>query len=209
VTAQDGFRNTDIERELIRSARFRKEREAGWQRLGVLLERVEKRGVDGLSYQEANELSSLYREALNSLSLAREISLDRALLEYLQSLCGRAYLAVYAPQRSVITVVKRYFTHRAPQAVRRSAIHFLLAMLFMGIGVFVAYWLTKQDSSWYYAFVGRDFSSGRGPEATEAYLRSVLYGRTDTDAARLAAFSTHLFTHNTRSVSWPVCRRRS
>lgn len=189
---------TSLDRDLIRSARFRQEREAGWKRLDNLLTKVERSGVEALNFEEANELSALYRQSLNSLSLAREISLDRALLSYLESLSSRACLAIYAPQRTLMETIVGFFTHGVPQAVRRSKVHFLLAFIFMTIGVLVAYWLTKSDSSWYYAFVGRDFSGGRGPEATAAYLRSVLYGQSSTDKAQLAAFSANLFTHNTQ-----------
>ncbi|MEM9429830.1 MAG: stage II sporulation protein M, partial [Pseudomonadota bacterium] len=83
--------------EALRSARFRSEREAGWTRLDALVTKVERRGLARLDYDEAEELAGLYRNTVNALSLAREISLDRALLTYLEALAARAYLAVYAP----------------------------------------------------------------------------------------------------------------
>ena len=187
-----------VDTDLIRSARFRKEREGDWKRLGVLLVRVEKRGLEELSFQEASELTALYRQSMNSLSLAREISLDNALLEYLQNLCARAYLAVYAPRNSIMNVVGRFFTASGPQAVRRSWLAILLVFIFMAFGVFVAYWLTKADSSWYYSFVGSGYSGGRGPEASEQALRNILYSTDRTNLDQLAAFSTRLFTHNTQ-----------
>ncbi len=187
-----------IDADLIRSARFRKEREGDWKRLGVLLVRVEKRGLEELSFQEASELTALYRQSLNSLSLAREISLDSALLDYLQSLCARAYLAVYAPRDSIANVVGRFFSASGPQAVRRSWLAILLVFIFMVFGGLAAYWLTKADSSWYYSFVGGGLSGGRGPEASEQALRNILYSSSSNNLDQLAAFSTRLFTHNTQ-----------
>ena len=187
-----------LEADLIRSARFRKERETDWSRLDILLSRVERRGVEELSFSEASELSSLYRQSMNSLSLAREISLDSALLDYLQSLCTRAFLAVYAPRDRVMNVVARFFTSSGPQAVRRSWISLLLVFIFMMFGALVAYWLTRADSSWYYSFVGGGMSGGRGPEASEEALRRILYSDGNNNFDQLAAFSTRLFTHNTQ-----------
>lgn len=192
------FENGTVDSDLIRSARFRKEREADWMRLDKLLVRVERRGINGLSFTEASELSSLYRQGMNSLSLAREISLDRALLDYIQSLCTRAYLAVYAPRESVTSVVIRYFTHSGPQAVRRSWLALLLAFVLFSFGVATAYWLTITDPDWYYSFVPRGLSGGRGPEATEQFLREALYGTNTGGLDDLAAFSTSLFAHNTQ-----------
>ena len=188
----------NLDSELLRSSRFRKERERDWRRLADLLQRVEQKGLQQLTYHESKDLSSLYRLALNSLSLAREISLDKSLLDYLESLCIRAYLTVYAPQERAFGVVTRYLRYGAPQAVRRSALYIFLAALFMTMGGLVAYWLTINDPSWYYAFVGREFSGGRGPEASREFLRNILYGKESHDLGTLTAFSVKLFTHNTQ-----------
>lgn len=182
----------------IRSSRFRKEREADWKKLAELLSRTENGGLGALRFSEASELTQLYRSAMNSLSLAREISLDRALLEYLENLCARAYLAIYAPRDSFGDVVVRYFKSGAPQAVRRSWSALLIAFILMAFGIYAAYWLTSDDPTWYYAFVPRELAGGRGPEASEAFLRNAIYGEHSSDLSGLAAFSTSLFAHNTK-----------
>ena len=56
--------------DLLRSARFRQEREASWQRLDTLVSKTETRGAAGLSYDEARDLATCYRQAMNSLSVA-------------------------------------------------------------------------------------------------------------------------------------------
>jgi len=98
----------------LRSARFRQEREADWARLGKIVAQVERGGVRSLNFSDARDLAQLYRQSLASLSVAREISLDKALQEYLEALCCRAYLAVYAPQESVRGTVKRFLIFDDP-----------------------------------------------------------------------------------------------
>lgn len=86
---------TPVSDDAIRSARFRREREAGWKRLDELVARAEKRGVQGMSYEDTLALASLYRQAMNSLSVARAISMDKALLTYLEALCARALSLIH------------------------------------------------------------------------------------------------------------------
>ena len=68
----------------LRSAQFRREREARWRELEGLIARVEKRGIRALTAKELHSLPVLYRVAISSLSVARSISLDRNVIEYLE-----------------------------------------------------------------------------------------------------------------------------
>ncbi|MBM7066341.1 stage II sporulation protein M [Actibacterium sp. 188UL27-1] len=181
----------------LRSARFRAEREADWTRLDQLVRVVERGGAHQLSYQQAKDLSSLYRQAANSLSVARETSLDAAMLDYLDALVARAYLAVYAPQERLGGLVHRFLTQGAPAAMRRSAPFIGLGFLAMFLGALAGYLLFFEDPAWYNVFLPADLAGGRGPEASTDYLRGVIY---DDDAADggLAAFASLLFSHNTR-----------
>lgn len=190
--------DVSIDNELMRSARFRKQREKDWLRLETLLKRAQNRGIESFSFQEAQEFSALYRQAMNSLSLAREISLDRALLNYLQNLCARAFMGVYAPHDRVGNVIVRFFTTSGPQAVRRSWFAFVLATVFMLIGALSAWWLTSAEPDWYYSFVDGGFSNGRGPSASAEQLRNVIYPENDFRLSGLSEFSTRLFVHNTQ-----------
>ena len=182
----------------IRSARFRQEREPGWRRLEELIARAEKGGMHGFSYQEALELTSLYRQAMNSLSVARAISMDKALLAYLDRLCARAYLVVYAPQESVRGALTRLFTRSIPQAARRSGLALFIGFLAMLLGGFTGYALYQQDPSWYFTFVPAELSDGRTPEASAAYLRSTLYETSSHSGEALGVFASFLFSHNTQ-----------
>lgn len=185
------------DQDLMRSARFRKEREADWQRLERLVLSAESRGVQHMDFAEARDLASLYRQATTSLAIAREISLDKALLGYLEALTARAYLCVYAPQERLGGLFQRFFSHSAPQAMRRSWPFILLGFLCMGLGALSGYLLYFESPDWYYVFMPAELAGGRGPDATYEALRSVIYDE-NPDASGLGAFATYLFSHNTR-----------
>ncbi len=182
----------------LRSARFRMEREPSWKRLEVLVARADKAGVKSLSYDEARDLATTYRQAMNSLSVARDISLDLALVTYLEQLCSRAYLVVYAPQESIRGLVSRLLTTGIPRAVRRSALPLLIGFVAMFLGAVAGYLLYFQDPSWYFTFVPPDTADGRTPAASADYLRSTLYGDEGAPHDALGAFASYLFSHNTQ-----------
>ncbi|QYX55720.1 stage II sporulation protein M [Roseovarius sp. SCSIO 43702] len=184
--------------DAIRSTRFRKEREAGWKKLDALVTQAEKRGVQGMSYEDTLALASLYRQAMNSLSVARAISMDRALLAYLEALCARAYLVVYAPQESVTGVLGRLFTHGIPQAVRRCGTALFIGFLAMILGAFTGYMLYLQDPAWFFTFVPGELADGRTPSASTSYLRSTLFDDDRHSGESLGVFASFLFSHNTQ-----------
>ena len=185
------------DQDLMRSARFRREREADWQRLEKLVLAAESRGVQHMDFAEARDLASLYRQATTSLAIAREISLDKALLGYLEALTARAYLCVYAPQERLGGVFQRFFAYGAPQAMRRSWPFLLIGFLCMGLGALAGYLLYFESPDWYYVFLPSEMAGGRSPDATYDALRAVIYDE-DPSASGLGAFATYLFSHNTR-----------
>ncbi|MEO8531389.1 MAG: stage II sporulation protein M, partial [Deltaproteobacteria bacterium] len=194
MTTQTAPADTD----LLRSARFRKEREPAWRKLETLVKKVEGSSISRLNYDEAKELATLYRQAMTSLALARTISLDLALLTYLDQLCARAWLVVYAPQRTLAGLFTRLLTTGIPQAVRRSLVPLLIGTIAMILGGLAGYVLFMRDTSWFYTFVPGGLSDGRAPGASVEYLRSTLYGGDGVhEGDMLAAFAAYLFSHNT------------
>lgn len=189
-----------VQNDLLRSARFRLEREAHWRQLDELVTRAEKGGAAALDYDEVRNLAAGYRQAMNSLSVARDISLDRALVAYLESLCARAYLVVYAPQESLRGLATRLLVQGIPQAVRRSALPLFIGFLALILGAAAGYRLYVNDPSWFYTFVPPEMADQRTPDASADYLRSTIYGDERHDSDRLAAFSSFLFSHNTSIV---------
>jgi uncharacterized membrane protein SpoIIM required for sporulation len=179
----------------LKSYQFRRDRESSWLELEALIERVEKKSIRALSAVELERLPILYRQALSSLSVARSISLDENLVEYLEGLAGRAYFCVYGTRSPVWRPAAAFLLRTFPRAVRAAKWQVIVAALIMGLGVATAYTLTIREPDLFYAFVDEAYSQGRNPTATTAALREVLYDEgTMTDS--LATFATFLFTHN-------------
>ncbi len=180
-----------------KSTAVRAEREASWRELEGLVLRLEKGGTRALSSAELARLPALYRATLSSLSVARAISLDRNVLDYLESLAGRAYLAVYGTRRHLKEALGDFFVRRFPRAVRAHRWHVALAAALMALGAVAGFALTAADADRFYAFVDPMYAQGRGPASSTASLREVLYAGKDT-AGMLKTFAMFLFQHNAR-----------
>ncbi|HVO17943.1 MAG TPA: stage II sporulation protein M [Anaeromyxobacter sp.] len=182
---------------VLKSAAFRAEREGSWRELERILAAAQRHGIRSLLPQELSRLPVLYRAALSSLSVARATSLDKNLLEYLESLSSRAYLAVYAAHRHPLEALADFFARRFPRAVRAHWPHLALAFALLLGGLWAGFALTRADPDRFYAFVNPFLSQGRGPASTTASLREVLYAREDA-ARMLKSFAMFLFTNNAR-----------
>ena len=196
---------TDSAATLIRSARFRAEREPDWRRLERIVATVERRGLRALSFEDAQALAVLYRQAMASLSMAREISLDRALLAYLEALCARAYLAVYAPQERLGGLISRLLIRGIPQAARRLFPLILIAAAILVLGAAAGYMLFQDDPTWYNTIMPPELAQGRGLTSSREELLAVIYSDTETAGDQLAAFASVLFSHNTRIAILVFC----
>lgn len=182
---------------VLRSYEFRREREASWRDLEFLVDQVEKRGIRSLSADDLERLPILYRSALSSLSVARSISLDQNVVEYLEGLAGRAYFCVYGTRTRLLRSVIDFVRYRFPQSFRLYRWHILVSALMFIAGGFTAFFLTLQDPDLYYAFMDEGMAQGRNPAASTETLRAGLY---DTEPASdtLVNFAAFLFTHNSK-----------
>jgi uncharacterized membrane protein SpoIIM required for sporulation len=179
---------------VLRSGRFRIEREADWKRLESLLNRAERGGPRALSDDELIEMPKLYRAALSSLSVARAISLDQALVGYLESLCARAYFFVYGARSRLGKRIAQFFATDWPLAAQRLLPDLLVSVAAMILAAIAAYALVMNDPDWYLSFVPEDLAGGRTPAASQEFLRSTLFD--ESDGQGLSFFATMLFTHN-------------
>jgi uncharacterized membrane protein SpoIIM required for sporulation len=177
----------------LKSQRFRQEREADWVRLDRLLRRIEREGAKGLDNHQLLAIPVLYRSTLSALSVARATSLDHELVEYLESLCARAYFFVYGARAHPLERIRRFFVTDWPAAAQALWRETLAAALLLALGTAVSYLLVTQDKDWFYAFMPGEMASGRDPTATTAFLRSTLYGGQHQP---LSLFASFLFTHN-------------
>ncbi len=182
-----------------RSQRFRAAREAEWRRLDSLLQKIDRGSAQALSTDELLAIPVLYRSTLSSLSVARATSLDRDLIDYLESLAARAYFFVYGPRTTFLQRALAFFRRDWPLAVQALWRETLISAALTLVGGILAYLLTRSDNDWYYAFVPQGMSAGRDPTATTAFLHHALYAKVDPGTQQwLPAFATFLFTHNAR-----------
>ena len=181
--------------ELLHSYKFRRERGEGWQELERLVQQVETAGLKALKPEEQLRIPLLYRACVSSLSVARSLSLDANLLQYLESLARRAYFLVYGSRRGFGPLVANFFIRDLPQAVRQVAPMLILSAFICVLGVVTGWTLTMADSAWFEAFVPHGLAGGRTPEASREFLESILFGSRGS-AGSFTLFSSYLFTHN-------------
>ena len=181
--------------DLLKSYRFREEREAEWHKLDQIINRAESRGVNALSDEDMIALPRLYRQAVSSLSLARSISLDQNVISYLETLCTKAYLFVYGTRSNLLEKLGDFFTHGWPNAVRAAWKPTLLSAGCLFGGALLAFILCMIDMEWFWTF-NSSIVGDRTPDATTAYLESTLYTDQTDAEGMLSAFSAQLFSNN-------------
>ncbi len=187
----------DIRTPMVNATRFRQTHEADWDRLDSIVTMIEQRGVKAVPDDALLILPLLYRAALSSLSVARETSLDRSLVLYLEQLCTRAYFQIYGVPTSPWKQLAHFFARGWPLAVQELWKETLVAFLLTVAGAVVAYLLIAHDPSWYYAMIPPEMAGGRDPTASAAVLRETLYNPPTTEEQSvLALFASFLFTHN-------------
>ena len=193
------FRKASAEGEAItaavlRSDRFRQDREADWKRLEAIVSRIEAGRLRGLSDEELLAMPVLYRTVASSLSVARETSLDAATLAYLEALVQRAWFVVYGPRIGFAGWLRGFLGGGWSAAVRAMGIDLLIALSVMIAGTLVGWLLVASDPDWYYSIVPGQFADARVPGASREVLHKTLFGHTHESA--LAVFSAYLFSHN-------------
>lgn len=177
----------------LKSQRFRQEREADWRRLERLIGKVEKGGIADLSDEDILAAPVLYRSALSALSVARATSLDRGLIDYLETLCARSYFFVYGARETLWGQLAAFFRDTWPKAVKGLWRETLASFALLMAGALIAAWLVSHEADWYYTFMPKAMAGGRDPAASTQALRDTLFsGGKDG----LSFFATFLFTHN-------------
>ena len=177
----------------IRSERFRDERERDWRELDRLVRKAEDARVSALTDDELLAMPVLYRSALSALSTARATSLDKAVIDYLESLCARAYFFVYGVRGRPFERLTGFIARDLPQAVKALWRETLISTFITLLGAIVAYLLIRSDADWFYSLMGGD-ADGRDPAATAAFLRHAIYD--DSEKNSLGVFASFLMTHN-------------
>lgn len=182
------------EQAALRSDRFRLEREADWKRLEGIVRRMESGRMRRLSDEDLLALPTLYRTVASSLAIARETSLDAALVAYLEALTQRAWFLVYGPRASLWSWFRRFLGGEWSAAVRGLGIDLLLALLLMIAGVAVGWFLVSANAEWYYSLVPGGFADERVPGASREALRATLFGNQSQNG--MSVFAAALFSNN-------------
>lgn len=180
---------------LVNATRFRRAHQADWERLDLLVTRLEKKSIRALDDDDLLALPALYRTTLSSLSIARDTSLDRSLVTYLEQLCTRAYFQIYGVQTPAGRQMAHFFRTGWPTAARGLWKETLVCWGLMMLAAAVGYLLVRSDPSWFYSIIPIELAGGRDPSASAESLRATLY---DSSQGWLATFATYLFTHNSQ-----------
>jgi uncharacterized membrane protein SpoIIM required for sporulation len=180
---------------LVNATRFRQAHSTDWERLEHIVTRMEKRSIRSLEDDDLLALPALYRTTLSSLSVARDTSLDLALITYLERLCTRAYFQIYGVQTPAWRQLTGFFARGWPNAVRSLWRETLFCVALTVGAAMLAYLLIRSDPSWFYSIIPEGLAEGRDPSASAQFLRSTLYDKSHNSDG-LTVFATFLFTHN-------------
>jgi len=178
----------------LRSDRFRLEREGEWKRLEAIVTRIERGRLRGVSDEDLLALPALYRTAVSSLSVARETSLDRETLLWLEGLTRRAWFIVYGPRAGLGDWLMRFFGGGWGASVRALGLDLLIALALMVAGTVAGWLLVASDPDWYYALMPGGMADARVPGASRAVLMGTLFGKQNETG--LAVFAASLFSNN-------------
>lgn len=187
--------NLIVAAPLVNATRFRQAHQADWEQLEQLVGRLEKKSFKALDVEELLALPALYRTTLSSLSTARDTSLDRGLVTYLEQLCTRAYFQIYGVQSPPGRQIADFFRNGWPIAARSLWKETLVCALLMVLAGVVGFLLVRSDPSWFYSIIPVELAGGRDPSASAESLRATLY---DSPQSWLTTFATYLFTHNSQ-----------
>jgi uncharacterized membrane protein SpoIIM required for sporulation len=122
-------------------ARMDPVKEERWDRLKLLLDRFDRRGVGSFDVAELKELCRLYRQVTIDLSQARTDGADPGLVRYLNHLAARAHGRVYTSRRVDARPLLTFVTQGFPRLVRRRATPILISaavFLLASLASFVA-----------------------------------------------------------------------
>lgn len=180
----------------LKSVAFRKEREDGWQELEHVIWLVQQHGIRSLAPETIERLPALYRSALSSLSVARSIALDRALIEYLDNLSLRSFLAVYSQPLSPVRGVSEFLRLSLPRAVRTLRKQLAVAFVALALGTVSGFALVSADEGWFSVIVPTSLAAGRGPSSSREELLRLLSLHHSSGTA-LLNMANYLFSNNT------------
>ena len=182
----------------MRSVAFRKKGEGTWRKLEHLLTKAEKQGLAALTPQELNDLVQTYRLTCSSLYVARTISLDVSLHQYLEHLVTRGYLIIYCSKPSHEGAVRHFFFRQFPALVRKNWPYLATAFAILLLGILTGWIFVAQLPEHYYSILDPEIAQGRTPTTPRNQLEASLRSGRGQPPEALTYFASRLFTHNTK-----------
>jgi uncharacterized membrane protein SpoIIM required for sporulation len=138
------------------STHWLQQRTPHWRQLADLVERAERNGVGALDPGELQELSVLYRQVAADLATVREHPSSVHFANHLNQLLARAHHTIYAAGGTTGASVGRFLWRGFPDAVRRHALHVLLAIAVFTAGGLAGAGLTARDPGFASRVLGTD-----------------------------------------------------
>jgi uncharacterized membrane protein SpoIIM required for sporulation len=179
---------------------FLRSRQARWQRLSDLLDRVDQRSLAGLSAPEVDELFQLYRLTSSDLNLVQTRTGNPTVVDYLEGLVGRAYGCLCVPRRSAFfsswwKVLRHYFPAAVRAEIPALALSTVVFLAGAGLGL-VATALSPKTAD---VFLTQEHLDERPSERVARLESEERAGRPRiTSAGEHGVFTTFLFSHNIR-----------
>lgn len=121
---------------------FVEKREADWRRLTALSDKADTSPVN-LTREELQEFVRLYRATSGDLAQVRTQSSNIQLIDFLNDLVGRAYMALYRPKRGSFWKACGQAVALYAQTVRKLRIFVYVSIFIFFLGSFGSYWMMK------------------------------------------------------------------
>lgn len=119
-------------------------RQRDWQALSDMLDRS-RRNMKGLSPEDVQQLSRLYRAATSDLALAQRDFPNHRVTLYLNGLVAQAHATIYQGEPLALNRLKHFVTTGFPQAFRESWPFFVTATLLFMIPAVLIGFVTAQN----------------------------------------------------------------
>ena len=126
------------------STKWIEKRKPYWQKLESLIA-SSKTGLKGLSHDELQELSLLYRQTAADLAAIRQDPSSVHFARYLNQLMARAHNIIYAGHRASTGAIFNFFRYEYPRVFRRNLKYCALAFAVFIVGGLAGTALTLQD----------------------------------------------------------------
>lgn len=178
-----------------------------WQRLSDLLDHVDSAGIEQLSQSELDQLFSLYRLVSSDLNLAQTQTANPVLLEYLESLVGRAYANLAVPRKAQpFRAWWRIMRHRFPAIIRKERYLLFLATAIMIAGISFGAICTAVAPKTDIIFLPAEHLDESPSQRVERLEMLESAGSSAIENVNeFSFFATYLFTHNIRVTILGFC----